>query len=556
MSAGNLTIASLARPHEPLRLYHTPVGVKRSGSLDLLMKTYRDTVMPKDIVEMHNRASVVIMNPPFTRSDRIPSLIGDEARRELQSTYLSFGGIELQELFVAGLAKPFLALADWLACDGGRIAAVLPNSILSRTAWADIREGISKRYKVEYIVVSWAAGTPNFSSDTDFREILLVLRKGGADEPIKVINLLEPVDQLDYGDITVILKAVIEEEDVALKDNETIARIVELPQARARKHSDNLYRLIAFSESELLKWHVTLVGEYGVRLGDLFHVGSVVDHTSGLEVSENTYARGNAYDAVWGSGCKHLRVPNLRNITHKITVRNVRKAKVKFWKTPKAGHFYFGDLFLLRRGRLSTQCVLMFMTPQPAVSNVWWPLRPKNTNNNSVAQAYLMFLNSTFGFIHMLGERLETEGVYVEYKKQQLSSMVIPDFTGIPSKCYADEVSVLDSPLRRFDKYLYRMSEIEGEKGTWEKAAIHAATSREPDLAARAKLDLTVSKMFKYLSPRLKPPTNLYELVEKEVKILVSIMEKPKANGRRIKDSGLTRTKREFRARPLDEWTA
>ncbi len=66
------------------------------------------------------------------------------------------------------MAKPFMILADKLVKVGGRVAAVLPTSVLSRPAWSDIREGLVNGYDIEYIVISWAPGTPSFSSDTQY----------------------------------------------------------------------------------------------------------------------------------------------------------------------------------------------------------------------------------------------------------------------------------------------------------------------------------------------------------------------------------------------------
>jgi len=187
LSSGALTLASLAVPRSPLKLLNAPVGPQRSGSLDLLrMATIKSphygmtlkTKADKQHEKVGNLLDVVVMNPPFTRSDRIPTLIGDRARQDLNRLNLTFGKTKTTNLFVAGLAKPFLILADRLCKNKGSIAAVLPNSVLSRKSWMDIRKGIVDSYNIEHVVISYAPGTPNFSSDTQFREILLVLRKG------------------------------------------------------------------------------------------------------------------------------------------------------------------------------------------------------------------------------------------------------------------------------------------------------------------------------------------------------------------------------------------
>ena len=213
LSSGALTLASLAVPRDRLKLLNTPVGPEKSGSLDLL----RDVVFKSEKVELtlktdakgkeeriENFFDVVIMNPPFTRSDRVPALVGNRARNDLNHRKLAFGNIRVKNLFVAGLAKPFLVLAGRLCKENGRIALVLPNSILSRDSWQEIRKGIVNAYAIDYIIVSFASGVPNFSSDTQFREILLVLRKrkkGKTKTQTEIINLFVPIDELKLHEI-------------------------------------------------------------------------------------------------------------------------------------------------------------------------------------------------------------------------------------------------------------------------------------------------------------------------------------------------------------------
>ena len=497
LASGNLTIASLAIPHERLNMYHTPVGTRRAGSLDLLIYP---SLMPRELTQSLDAFDLVIMNPPFTRSDRIPSLIGDEARDKLRKTSLMFGGKELKNVFIAGLAKPFFALADKMLHAQGKIAAVLPTSMLNRPGWADVREGITHAYTIEYIVINWGLGTPNFSSDTQFREMLIVLKKGCLVRPIKVVNLLEPVDNLDVGDITVITRRAKETGGGAVTKIEgcqtkIVAKIAELPQAVVKKYSDNLYRLVSFLNPELLEWHINLISECDTRFGDLFEVGSVVDHTTGLKIVSGAVSGG--YPAIWGGGCESVVKPMPNKPTHNITIESERKTKVKFWKKrPKKKTFYFSDLFILRRGQLDTQCVLSFKTSNPVVSNVWWPLRPKS-DENETNLAFLAFMNSIFGFIHMLGERLETRGLYVEFKKTHLKRMPIPNFRKISKFVRMD---ALKSPMPRFDRYLEKMARIEEKEGDLEKAIEHAITQEE--VAPRAKLDRAVFVMLRQLHPK------------------------------------------------------
>jgi len=554
LSCAGLTIASLAVPHERLNLFHTPVGAFRAGSLDLLVNR---SLLPEDLSRRLGTFDLVIMNPPFTRSDRIPALIGDKPRRDLIEKRLRFGGEELSNLFAAGLAKPFLVLAESLIHEHGRIAAVLPTSILSRSSWADVRKGIANAYTLEYIVASWGVGAPNFSSDTTFREILIVLRRGKEDKPVTVINLLEPIDSLDICDIATIAhraKGLKEEGGAVVKagrgETKIVAKVAKLDQKVIKRYSDNLYRLIAFLSPELLEWHINLIENCCIKLGELFEVGSVIDHTGGLKIVEGRIE--GSYPAVWGSGSEVVTKPILEP-THSIIVE--RRVKIKFWKEKtRAETFFFSNLFILRRGQLDTQSVLSFKTKTPVVSNVWWPLKPKDEKMQNVLPAFLAFMNSTFGFIHLLGERLETRGLFVEYKKENLKNMPIPDFRRADLINLEETMELLKATMPRFDGYFKKMAELEKHLKNWEEAA-NRAIEEGSEMAPRAALDKTVSEMLTKICPKVTPPRKLYELVYEDTERLRKIMEHGERGEEVLaKDTGEVGAKKREKITPLNRW--
>jgi len=110
----------------------------------------------------------VIMNPPFTRQERIPdvykTLLLDRFRdyKEYLSGQLGYYGY-------------FVLLADRFLENDGRMALVLPASVLRVRSCEGIRKLWSERYHVEYIVLTSFRSA--FSESTRFREILFVARK-------------------------------------------------------------------------------------------------------------------------------------------------------------------------------------------------------------------------------------------------------------------------------------------------------------------------------------------------------------------------------------------
>ncbi len=590
IAALNLRIATQGSLPSKLDIYNIPVGEDRAGSLDLLNVNKRN-VLPEDVKTLYDKKyDVVIMNPPFTRSDRISFLIGETARNSLLSKQLYFGNIRVNQIFVAGMAKPFMVLADKLVKEGGRIAAVLPNSILSRSSWKEIRKELLNSYNIEYIVVSWASGTPNFSSDTRFREILMVARKRIALKPagsLRIINLYKKVDDLTADEIERISrKASTAREGVTniTSNNDVIASIISINlenEIRKRlktmgfvgtelekrvkeeyeKFGNNLYRLIAFRTGELLKLHLDIVVRCSIRFGDIFDIGSVIDHTSGLSESINRDASISLLHeapALWGSG-ESLGVnrPWLDRAPYKIGVINEDSVKVTYWKdSPRT--FYLARVFIPRRIRLSTQYVLMTLVNEPCVSNVWWPIKPKENESNITILPYLVYMNSIFGFINLLGERLETEGLYMELKKNHLREMPIPDLR--KKFCEEDIINILRSPMPRFDEYIAYMAKIEENSGKpWfivaEDVAKNSRNNKNLQLYAnRAILDLKAYELLCDSCKDIQVPNNFYELVHKDVEVLRQIMDRDDQNNDVIIEDIAERVKKKVKHVPLDRW--
>lgn len=114
------------------------------------------------------KVDLVIMNPPFTRQERLP-------REYKDSLFKRLGEYKSQLSGQLGLWGYFLLLADRFVKEGGRIALVFPSRPLSAKSAKQIRRFISSNYDVEYIVTSWQRAA--FSESTQYREILLILRK-------------------------------------------------------------------------------------------------------------------------------------------------------------------------------------------------------------------------------------------------------------------------------------------------------------------------------------------------------------------------------------------
>ena len=140
-----------------------------------------------DIVQ-RPQADLVISNPPFTRRG------SDGGKGEALARVLSApeDGPESQNAIarrtsellrgtpanqMAGHGASFTVLADRMVKRGGRIALVLPVTALSGESWRGIREMLSSKYEVEFVVSSHDTQLRSMSYDTAIAETLIVARR-------------------------------------------------------------------------------------------------------------------------------------------------------------------------------------------------------------------------------------------------------------------------------------------------------------------------------------------------------------------------------------------
>jgi hypothetical protein len=178
----------------------TEGGKPRLGSVDLLEDTkLAPTIVFGEVVAAPEKKGIsatelspvtvenldlIIMNPPFTRSVGGNLLFGALPKGERSKLQKSLAQLLKKRGFSgigqAGLGAVFIVVADRCLRKGGRLAVVIPRSLLSGVSWKKIRELLVNKYDVELIITSHQAPNDwNFSENTDLSEILLVARKHG-----------------------------------------------------------------------------------------------------------------------------------------------------------------------------------------------------------------------------------------------------------------------------------------------------------------------------------------------------------------------------------------
>jgi hypothetical protein len=168
--------------------------------------------VPKEIAL--ERYDVAIMNPPFTRQERMP----EKYKNALVERFKDYSDYIKGQMGYYGY---FVHLADLFLKDCGRMALVLPATTLHVRSSEGIRRLWAEKYHVEYIITTWHRLA--FSESVIFREILLVAKKTRptSDAVTKVCILKKLPDKMSKArEIAERIKSTsrdYEDEDIVIK---------------------------------------------------------------------------------------------------------------------------------------------------------------------------------------------------------------------------------------------------------------------------------------------------------------------------------------------------
>ncbi|MXX78936.1 MAG: hypothetical protein F4Z33_08270 [Gemmatimonadales bacterium] len=178
-------------------------------------------------VGMPSNCHLVIANPPYTRAggpgdekntvwNPIFGSLLDKRDAEKMKNALRKALNGTEASLYAGLGSAFVVLADQALGIGGRLAFVLPATVLTGSRWAPIRRLLLSKYTVEWVVVSHDSrsrsakkGLPgrllvSFSESTRIAEVLIIATRRRSGRPkgshAYFVNLLrnpdEPIEAL------------------------------------------------------------------------------------------------------------------------------------------------------------------------------------------------------------------------------------------------------------------------------------------------------------------------------------------------------------------------
>lgn len=238
---------------------------------------------------------VVIMNPPFTRQESVAGF-ADGYKDRLRSRFNrrdNRGHIHGKMSY----CSYFLFLADKFLDEGGRIAAVLPASVLNKSSDSGIREMLLNEYSLEYIMAR--EDRPNFSEDTDLREVMIIARKGEPEEDGSVTCIAFEgldVDADGVRDASTRLTDMEMGETLTVTGNRgNEASVWRVPHEELDTH--NLFSTFSVQERRLIRrWYdITTHDEKLTQVGelspDLTRGGSSHPWTNGVLAAPDTHTR-------------------------------------------------------------------------------------------------------------------------------------------------------------------------------------------------------------------------------------------------------------------------
>jgi hypothetical protein len=185
---------------------------------------------------------VIIMNPPFTRQEKIPQ----EYKKLLLSRFEEYKSYIRERMGYFGY---FILLADRFLKDGGRMALVLPVTVLHRDSAEGIRRLWAEKYELEYVITTWQRYA--FSESTYFRDMLLIAKKKRpSDNAIVKICILKkmPDTFTKARQLAEKLRNILGD----YEDDEVIVKTY--PYSNFRSDTADWYKYISVSDFNLIDW--------------------------------------------------------------------------------------------------------------------------------------------------------------------------------------------------------------------------------------------------------------------------------------------------------------
>nr|MDO8112807.1 hypothetical protein [Candidatus Sigynarchaeota archaeon] len=446
-----------ATPPGRFHLYHAPLEPPDSlGSLDLL----KDKPASRTLRDVANVIySLVIMNPPFARScgDNLQFGTSLEPQDRMALDRVLTGlrrDRGMQGIGQAGQAADFMVLALEKLAPGGRLAFIVPKSLVDGAAWLKLRRYLLSRASVEMLVFTFTPPGFSFSENTSLSECMVVARKkereGDDHSGCLVVNLLvEPRDDAAASGLASQLAGARIEPGPshAMEITDPVAGVMGnafvVPRALLDKHVINWQQLLGLPSPRLHEFVMDLIergaiGRLMLPLARLGSIGSIGPDRSELtkNTDEATGGTPGELDFVWGRDNDTMRSMCIdANQRRSFKARATSSTRKKFRAT--RSHLLLPESLFLK-----TTSIFGYYCRDEVLSNVSWSCKA----GDNAEKIITLWSNSTLGIVLLLAVRNEARGPWIHWKKATLVEYRVPD----PARLPPDQVAKL---LGLFDKY-------------------------------------------------------------------------------------------------------
>ena len=425
---------------------------------------------------------LVIMNPPFSRQESIARFSTDykdkletrfDRRKELLHGKMSY-------------CSYFFFLADKFLDSGGRIAAVVPSTVLNKKSDSGVRKMLVEEYDIEYIFAREDAA--NYSEDTDLREVLIIAQKGKSEDsstafvshfgfdfdPSDVRTVAENMagGETHYSDDFTIQKASVEDLNIhnlfapfsvtnpeLFSTWETVASGLELSTLDSLDMK--IIRGIGSAGYGVMHVHpeASLNDPNAYRFGDR-------DHYITEEEKDNVVVAKHRHTGDTFEVARDDLVPNLRRFSGRATADLSEIPEYAIltdnWED---GDRYMGltdednipsewssrvrsrmgHTALVRRGNVtapSAKHLAFYSEDKRLFPDMVWVL-PNVTNERG--KLLTAWFDSTFGWLQSIFNRIETEGGWIEWHKYVIQEFKVPTLNGLGEDDGEDRGTLLNA---------------------------------------------------------------------------------------------------------------
>lgn len=410
-------------------------------------------------------ANVVIMNPPFTRKERLTS---------------GMKGIQFSVFGEQNYWAYFIALADSLLRKNGKIATVLPRDFFRGEYSRAVRKYLFKdgAYSLRYVVKT--TKDMAFSERARFRDFLIVLQKGNAQAKCAFVYLKKKLSEISLREalgIPITVKQIGEGE--AYEDESIF--VMWRDQSEISAHWRDLGHLIVFNTQageKLSKFYREAISKGNERLINLENSKPPVIILRGLEPSVENMLNlvfvvrpinkdriGRSKLVLSSEGEKIIAIMKDSGAPFEIPRSVVKRGLKTAAYVPRMDIESISDLAILKpfdglqgiqrslgvkefdfkdiarkaSDRLAhllvsrrfnfaapgTKALAFFSSEKVLAGKAFWTF----STDMPTSKVICLWLNSTLAFIETLLLQTETEGSFIEITKDKIKELHIPNLS-------------------------------------------------------------------------------------------------------------------------------